>query len=563
MKKFTSILVISLLICSSLLVISNVKIVKASDIIRIRDDGSVEGTDKIQRDGDVYTLTGNIDSSVGSNEAFIFVEKNNIIIDGAGYTLQGIGHGTAIYMLRKQNVTIKNFNIEGFETGINFWTVSNWPSDSKFWGLPPASNNQILDNNITVVGNIFGDVTEAGWAIYLQEAEGTLISGNTITSQDPKGGIYFGWTTADTSLFNNQFVTCRLYIRSSSQTVALDNTVDGLPLVFLDGASNQVIDNAGLIYLFNCENMTIKDIALLVDYGQTIQLSETRNTEITNCEGYITLTNSSNNTIHNNNPKTIELSGSNYNKIFTNTIVDTGICIKLHGASNYNEIYGNILLNSSRSADAAALHYSGKNAVGIRLGDGQMGGCQYNNIYWNNIINHDVGIECYSSSNNSIYANYIADSNVGISFSGSYQNRMFENNVTECGCAVSICGSDNAFYHNNFVENERQVSIRHQTLFTSDIITEYSTNNTFDLGDLSGGNFWSDYNGTDTDGDGIGDTPYIINEDNQDNYPLMNPVATVIPEFSSWIILLLFLTVTLVVTLYRKRLAKPPIQQSY
>jgi hypothetical protein len=36
-----------------------------------------------------------------------------------------------------------------------------------------------------------------------------------------------------------------------------------------------------------------------------------------------------------------------------------------------------------------------------------------------------------------------------------------------------------------------------------------------------------------------------------------------IPEFPSWIILTLFLTLTLVVTLYRKRLAKPPIQQSY
>ncbi len=506
MKEIRATIILLLILSFILVTFPNVKIVRASDIIRVRDDGSVEGTEKIQRDVEVYTLTGNIDSSVGSNEAFIFVEKNNIIIDGAGYTLQGIGHGTAICMMRKQNVTIKNFNIEGFETGINFWTVDNWLSDSKFWGLPPASHNQILDNN-TVVGTIFGDIMEAGWAIYLQEAEDTLISGNTITSQDPKGGIYFGWTTAGTSLFNNRFVTCRFYIRSSSQTVALDNTVDGLPLVYLDGASNQVIDDAGLIYLFNCENMTINDIELLVNYGQTIQLSETRNSEITNCEGYITLTNSNNNTIHNNNPKTIELSGSNYNKIFTNTIVDTGICIKLHGASNYNEIYRNILLNISNSVDAATLHYSGKNAVGIRLGDGQLSGCQYNNIYWNNIINHDVGIECYSSSNNSIHANNIADSNVGISLQGSDQNRIFENNITECGCATSICGSDNAFYQNNFVENGHQVSIRHQTLFTSDIITAYSTNNMFDSGDILGGNFWSDYNGTDNDGDCIGIHP--------------------------------------------------------
>jgi parallel beta-helix repeat protein len=154
-----------------------------------------------------------------------------------------------------------------------------------------------------------------------------------------------------------------------------------------------------------------------------------------------------------------------------------------------------------------------------------MGGCQYNNIYWNNIVNDQVGIESYGSANNNIYANNIADCNVGISLSGSDQNRIFQNNITTCGYAVNIRGSDNALYNNNFVENGHQVSISHQTLFTSDIITAYSTNNAFDLGYPLGGNFWSDYNGTDANQDGIGDTPYIINENHTDRYPLMNPFS--------------------------------------
>jgi hypothetical protein len=35
------------------------------------------------------------------------------------------------------------------------------------------------------------------------------------------------------------------------------------------------------------------------------------------------------------------------------------------------------------------------------------------------------------------------------------------------------------------------------------------------------GNYWSDHNGTDADKDGIGDTSYMIDENNTDNYPLM------------------------------------------
>jgi len=35
------------------------------------------------------------------------------------------------------------------------------------------------------------------------------------------------------------------------------------------------------------------------------------------------------------------------------------------------------------------------------------------------------------------------------------------------------------------------------------------------------GNYWSNYTGTDSDLNGVGDIPYVIDENNQDNYPLM------------------------------------------
>jgi len=69
-------------------------------------------------------------------------------------------------------------------------------------------------------------------------------------------------------------------------------------------------------------------------------------------------------------------------------------------------------------------------------------------------------------------------------------------------------GNNNVFYHNNIITNTIQ-------------IVSFNSPNTWDNG--SKGNYWSDYNGTDGNGDSIGDTPYVIDENNQDNYPLMSP----------------------------------------
>jgi parallel beta-helix repeat protein len=78
---------------------------------------------------------------------------------------------------------------------------------------------------------------------------------------------------------------------------------------------------------------------------------------------------------------------------------------------------------------------------------------------------------------------------------------------------------DNKIYHNNFVNNADQVEPDSSPLY-----------NAWDNGYPSGGNYWSDYNGSDLyhgsgqnliGTDGIGDTAYSICNYNQDHYPLM------------------------------------------
>ena len=79
---------------------------KAQDTIYIRSDGSIEGTDRIQRGGNVYSFTSDIHES-------IIVERENIVIDGVGYLLQGNNTEYGI-KLESSGVTIKNMQISRF-----------------------------------------------------------------------------------------------------------------------------------------------------------------------------------------------------------------------------------------------------------------------------------------------------------------------------------------------------------------------------------------------------------------------------------------------------------------
>ena len=82
MKKLK--LIFAFLIFSLFLVsFAQIGLVRAqTSNVYIRVDGIVVGTDKLQRNDNVYTFTGNISASIS-------VQKSFITIDGSGYTLQG------------------------------------------------------------------------------------------------------------------------------------------------------------------------------------------------------------------------------------------------------------------------------------------------------------------------------------------------------------------------------------------------------------------------------------------------------------------------------------------
>ena len=144
------------------------------------------------------------------------------------------------------------------------------------------------------------------------------------------------------------------------------------------------------------------------------------------------------------------------------------------------------------------------------------------------IRNGTNGVFIKTSDYNIISGNVVTDNQNGIQLfatcacnparENTIRNNIIKNNEFGISLEISI---HNIIYNNSFINNTQQAYL--PTL-------EYP--NFWDDGYPSGGNYWSDYSGTDfysgpyqnvTGSDGIGDTPYVINENNQDNYPLMKP----------------------------------------
>ena len=331
-----------------------------------------------------------------------------------------------------------------------------------------SSNNTFIDNNITK--NVYG--------VTFYSSNNLFLSNQFTNNERESANFQDGYkNTMDTS-----------------------NTVNGAPLCYWVNEQDRTVpSNVGYVFLVNCSRIIVQNLTIR---NQTQGLC---------------LVSTSDSLIMNNN-----ITENEY-----------GICINQSSNNKIvkNQVKGNL-------ADSIYLTFSHGNIVSenqiIRGFIGlYIANCTDNVFSRNDITDNSYnGVDFFGSSNNRLLENRIENQGrAGISMEyASNKNLIAGNNVANNGfCSVDLNNAqNNTFCHNNF---EITITVRNGYYLTHQILDINSglpltspfvvlSRNNWDNG--KEGNYWSDYNGSDQNSDGIGDSPYIVDTSLHAPLPMMN-----------------------------------------
>jgi hypothetical protein len=165
--------------------------------------------------------------------------------------------------------------------------------------------------------------------------------------------------------------------------------------------------------------------------------------------------------------------------------------------------------------------------IGIDLANKNVGGITVKDL---NVRNFSIALYIWTK-NNTVTGNAIFENIVGILLSGSnatITDNLIANNKQGLFFGFnepSDIPTDITISNNGFDQNIKQIN--------GCLCDEYPVNeppHAWDNGKV--GNYWSDYNGPDKNNDGFGDTPYIVDVQNQDRFPLIQNPATILSPVS-------------------------------
>ncbi|MFW6375873.1 MAG: Loki-CTERM sorting domain-containing protein [Thermoplasmatota archaeon] len=389
-------------------------------------------------------------------------------------------------------------------------------------------NNVFKNNDISFIG-------EYGRSVHLIDSDENKFINNNLSNN------YQGFYNerSDSNNFTGNTVLsneiCGMILRYSSDNKIYDNEISsgsGINISYCEDTivvRNRIYENKGGLSVHSSEDLYISSNFLSNNQGNflggCINLTFVNNTMIN--DG-IDLVDIYFNELRNWNTHTIDTSNTvNGKPIYYWKNKEGGEIPSDAGQvilANCTEIKVTDL-NLTNGYTGITLGYSDNNLIENNKINHNWGGItglesDYNIFKNNEITENQVGGMGFqkNSDDNVIRDNNISSNGrIGMTFfDGCKDNKIYRNDISNHSDGISFRnGSDgNEVYHNNFIENDFQVSM-------------FCGNNTWYNGTLQEGNYWSNYTGNDTNGDGIGEDPkYIMgNSDFSDKYPLMEPYS--------------------------------------